>query len=175
MGFFDRIKAFGYPITNEQLREVFRQEDLEVVAICDVLVLSHVLLKPRGYLVLLANGEGGLFHITSGGKLSVYASSGLHYRWRKGWGLIENPTKWDTDDFIKGHPFFKRDPKTKKLVFNGFSDREQTLEMDDAWSFWILKFWENTNSPNGATELRVGVAINGKYVNPEILLKRIPI
>ena len=175
MGFFDRVKSFLVPITDEQLRKVFHQDDLEVVAIYDVLVLSHILRNPRGYLVLLASGEGGFFHLR-GEKLSVYADEGLPYRWRKGWGLIENPTKLETDYYLTSLPsFFKRDPKTKKLVFKGFSDREQLLEMDDAWSFWQFKFWKNTNSPNGATEDRVGVAINGKGINLETLLKRIPI
>ena len=173
MGFFDRVKAFWYPITNEQLRQVFRQDDLEVVAICDVLVLSLSLINPRGFLVQLASGEGGLLGFW-GEKVSIIHYNALPYRWRKGWGLMEPPTKLDTRDVLNSY-FLERDPKTKKIVFKGFSDREQFLEMDDAWSFWDFKFWANTNSPNGATEHRTLVAINGKYVNLETLLGSIPI
>ena len=165
MGFFDRVKYFGLPITDEQMRKVFPQDDLKVVAIREVLVFNTIF--PSGYLVLLASGEGGLFHLING-KLSVYAERGLHYRWSKNWGLVENPTK---SSAYMG--LCKRDPKTKKLVFEWLD--QQVYEMDDAWSFWDFKFWENTNSPNGATVHSVTVAINGRGINLDTLLKRIPI
>jgi hypothetical protein len=168
MGFFNRLKAILIPISDEQLRQVFNHENIENAAIYEVIVFDH--LEP-GYLVLLTNGEGGFFRIR-GEKLSVFANSGLHYRWRKGWGLIENPTKLDANARTISIAL-KRDPMTKRVFFNGLSDLK--IEIDDAWSFWEFRFWENTNSPNGATERRVEVAIKGKGVNLETLLKKIPI
>jgi hypothetical protein len=168
MGFFNRLKAILIPISDEQLRQVFNHENIEIAAIYEVIVFNH--LAP-GYLILLTNGEGGFFRMW-GEKLSVFANSGLHYRWRNGWGLIENPTKLDTNDRALSFAL-KRDPKTKRVFFNGHDDLK--IEIDDAWTFWGFRFWKNTNSPNGATEHRIEVAIKGKGINLETLLKRIPI
>ncbi len=176
MGFFDRVNNYQR-ITDEQARQLFRQDEIEVVAICEVLMSP--MYGPFGYLVQFANGTGGFFGYYGGfvkagspeERLSLIHHNGLHHTWRKGWGLVEEPKKLDFKAETS-HSWFKRDPKNKKVIFD-FIDHYH--EIDDAWSFWEFKFYANTNSIYGATTHSFSCAINGRGIDLETLLKSIPV
>ena len=177
MGFFDRVNNYQR-ITDEQARQVFRQDEIEVVAICEVLMSP--MYGPFGYLVQFANGAGGFFAFRGGfvtaespeQRLSVCHHDGLQYSWRKGWGLIEDPKKLDFKAETSSS-WFKRDPKNKKVIFE-YAYGDHYHEIDDAWSFWEFSFLANANSIYGAKTHRFSCAINGRGIDLETLLKSIP-